>query len=89
MAATRGAIIVLRLCAVLAECGPMEFRCNNGECIDVSRVCDFHADCVDTSDEWHSNCGKHHHSSSHALHHFIVIGKQAQQRVQTTTRRRS
>ena len=37
-------------------CKPSEFRCDNGECIDESSVCDEHSDCRDLSDEL--NCSK-------------------------------
>ena len=52
--------MLLYLSVVLSECSTDEFRCRNGECIDIGRVCDFHADCLDASDEWQTNCGKLH-----------------------------
>lgn len=39
------------------NCNPdQEFRCNNGQCIDKSLVCDGVVDCGDTSDETQSVC---------------------------------
>ncbi|XP_021927336.1 basement membrane-specific heparan sulfate proteoglycan core protein isoform X6 [Zootermopsis nevadensis] len=32
-------------------CGPEEFACSDGTCIDIRRKCDKHADCYDFSDE--------------------------------------
>ncbi len=41
----------------MGGCGPDEFRCASGECVDVSRVCDgLTADCQDGSDESPSLC---------------------------------
>ena len=36
-------------------CGKEEFRCEAGDCIHVSQVCDFIVDCTDGSDEF---CGE-------------------------------
>ena len=39
------------------ECGPNQFRCQDGQCIPSSLVCDKQAQCVDRSDEL-SCCGE-------------------------------
>ena len=36
-------------------CRPNEWTCDNGDCIDEDRVCDFREDCRDGSDE-EQNC---------------------------------
>ena len=38
-------------------CANSRFRCNNGECIEVSKRCDSRKDCEDNSDE--IDCGKY------------------------------
>jgi hypothetical protein len=38
-------------CHCCAVCGPGEFTCVDGTCIDFRRKCDKHADCQDFSDE--------------------------------------
>ncbi|XP_020802669.1 basement membrane-specific heparan sulfate proteoglycan core protein isoform X5 [Drosophila serrata] len=35
------------------ECQPNEFRCNNGQCIDSRKRCDYQEDCEDGEDENH------------------------------------
>ena len=42
-------------CCYLDACGKEEFRCEAGDCIHVSQVCDFIVDCTDGSDEF---CGE-------------------------------
>lgn len=37
-------------------CGASEFKCDNGKCIDKSKVCDRIADCTDDSDETSTCC---------------------------------
>ena len=39
----------------LGPCRPEEWTCDNGDCIDEDRVCDFRDDCRDGSDE-EQNC---------------------------------
>ena len=39
----------------LGPCRPEEWTCDNGDCIDEDRVCDFREDCRDGSDE-EQNC---------------------------------
>ncbi len=46
----------LFLIPVQAPCSSHQFRCNNGQCIDIDRRCDAHFDCIDFTDEFH--CGK-------------------------------
>ncbi|GFS04390.1 low-density lipoprotein receptor-related protein, partial [Elysia marginata] len=36
-------------------CSEGQFRCNNGECIDMIRRCDYVSDCLDHSDEMRCN----------------------------------
>ncbi|KAH8329979.1 hypothetical protein KR067_012076, partial [Drosophila pandora] len=36
---------------LFAECASNEFRCNNGQCIDERRRCDYKVDCPDGEDE--------------------------------------
>ena len=55
-------VSVCDVSAVLAECSDMEFRCDNGQCIDASQLCDFHVDCYDESDERHNICGRSIHN---------------------------
>ena len=43
------------LCIYLGGCRPDEWTCDNGDCIDEDRVCDFREDCRDGSDE-EQNC---------------------------------
>ena len=38
------------------ECGPDEFRCGDGSCIDVRARCNSYPECRDQSDE--QNCGE-------------------------------
>jgi hypothetical protein len=35
-------------------CEDHQFQCNTGDCIHISLVCNFKADCIDASDEY---CG--------------------------------
>jgi hypothetical protein len=43
--------VCLFVCHCCIVCGPGEFTCVDGTCIDISRKCDRHADCQDFSDE--------------------------------------
>ncbi|XP_078416606.1 enteropeptidase [Cetorhinus maximus] len=36
-----------------APCAPTEYRCENGQCISVDKLCNGHQDCEDGSDEKH------------------------------------
>ena len=38
-------------------CYYWQFRCNNGQCISRSSLCNGWEDCSDGSDEWNWNCG--------------------------------
>ena len=38
-------------CSVQALCSSTQFACESAMCIDSSKVCDYHADCSDGSDE--------------------------------------
>lgn len=39
-------------------CGPSEFKCDSGECIEKTKECDRIGDCSDSSDEKESCCAK-------------------------------
>lgn len=41
-------------CKYPAACKPEEFRCENGGCIELSRLCDYIPDCEGGEDE--ANC---------------------------------
>ncbi|XP_078069987.1 low-density lipoprotein receptor-related protein 1-like [Mustelus asterias] len=43
-------------CKTLACTGPSDFRCQTGECINISQVCDRQQDCKDWSDEPLKEC---------------------------------
>lgn len=34
-----------------SKCSSSEFKCNSGECIDISKRCNQNYDCLDLSDE--------------------------------------
>jgi Low-density lipoprotein receptor domain class A. len=40
------------------SCRPDEFRCNDGMCLEDSKVCNGYAECRDGSDESHCNDGR-------------------------------
>ena len=46
-------IFLIYVC--IGPCKPDEWTCDNGDCIDEDRVCDFREDCRDGSDE-EQNC---------------------------------
>ena len=39
-----------------SECHPDQYKCSNGQCIDMSDVCNGRNDCLDYSDE--NICGE-------------------------------
>ena len=47
------AVVICSMPSFAAVCPPHRFRCNNGECIPNTWVCDEDNDCGDNSDEHH------------------------------------
>lgn len=54
-------------CHCCVVCGPAEFTCVDGTCIDIRRKCDRHADCQDFSDE--TDCD---HIGETCMHFFLL-----------------
>lgn len=55
-------------CTKEHRCGTGYFQCVNGECILERKVCDFHYDCKDSSDEL--NCNDYENKAKCAAGHF-------------------
>ena len=49
-------VLLIVMIAESKECGPDEFRCGDGSCIDVRARCNSYPECRDHSDE--QNCGE-------------------------------
>ena len=47
--------LIFLIYVFIGPCKPDEWTCDNGDCIDEDRVCDFREDCRDGSDE-EQNC---------------------------------
>ena len=57
MASVPACVYLLRFID-LSPCGPGEFQCNNGRCLDERYKCNTYDECGDGSDE--IDCGKFH-----------------------------
>ena len=72
-----GSIQVIPIASVIFSapkpktCGPSDFMCSNGHCINARLTCDGENDCVDNSDEQNCTVGKY--SAFVAWYHLLYF----------------